>query len=82
MGPAFYVIAIMGCADGSSACTPVATVPTRYESLEACVAASNDALMTSGDFDFPTVIAKCRAGSAPAAEKIPAKTPTAPVRQG
>ena len=28
MGPGFYIIAIMGCADGSAACTPVATMPT------------------------------------------------------
>lgn len=82
MGPAFYVIAVMGCADGSAACTPVATMPTRYESREACVAASNEALMSSGDFDFPTVIAQCRPGKAPAAEKAPAKAPNVPVRQG
>lgn len=82
MGTGFYVIAIMGCADGSAACTPVATVPTRYESREACVAASNDALMSGGDFDFPTVIAQCRPAKAPAAQKIPAETPSSPVRQG
>ena len=40
MGPGFYVIAILGCADGSAACTPVATMPTRYESRDACVAAT------------------------------------------
>ena len=29
MGPGYFVIAIMGCADGGSACTPVATLPAR-----------------------------------------------------
>ena len=27
MGPGYFVIAILGCADGGSACTPVATLP-------------------------------------------------------
>ena len=40
MGPGFFVIAILGCADGSAACTPVATMPTRYESRDACQAAT------------------------------------------
>ena len=31
MGPGYFVIAILGCADGGSACTPVATLQTRYE---------------------------------------------------
>ena len=30
MGPGYFVIAILGCADGGSACTQVATLPTRY----------------------------------------------------
>jgi len=28
MGPGIFVIAILGCADGGSSCTPVATLPT------------------------------------------------------
>ena len=40
MGPTYFVIAILGCADGSTACTPVMTVPTRYESEKACEAAT------------------------------------------
>ena len=45
MGPGFFIIAILGCADGSAACTPVATLPTRYESRAACPAATSDALI-------------------------------------
>jgi hypothetical protein len=69
MGPDFYVIAILGCADGSAACTPVATMPTRYESRDSCQAATADALMTSGEFDFPTLLAQCRPAKTPAAER-------------
>lgn len=68
MGPGFYVIAILGCTDGSAACTPVATMPTRYESRDACQAGTELALAASGDFDFPTLLAQCRPGKAPSAE--------------
>lgn len=61
MGPGLYVIAIMGCADGGSACTPLATLPTRYESETACTAASVAALENGDRFDFPTILAQCQA---------------------
>lgn len=62
MGPAYYVIAILGCADGSAQCAPVATLPTRYESRTACAAATSDALMANSDFDYPSLLAECRSG--------------------
>jgi hypothetical protein len=58
--PSYFIIAIFGCADGSAACTPVATVPTHYASAEACSAATNDALIANSDLDFPTLSAECR----------------------
>ena len=67
MGPGYFVIAILGCADGGSACTPVATLQTRYESAEQCTAASVAALEANSNFDFPTLLARCRAGSAASA---------------
>ena len=75
MGPGFYVIAILGCADGSAACTPVATMPTRYESRDACQAATTGALQASNDFDFPTLLAQCRPAKAPAVEHSPRALP-------
>jgi hypothetical protein len=75
MGPGFYVIAILGCGDASMACTPVATMPTRYESRDACQAATEDALQSGGDFDFPTLLAQCRPASAPAAVRNPVQLP-------
>ena len=66
MGAGFFLIAILGCADGSAACTPVATMPTRYESRAACAAATNAALATSTEFDYPTIVAECRAAPAAA----------------
>lgn len=60
MGPGFFVIAILGCADGGSACTPVATLQTRYTSEAQCTAATAAALMDNSDFDYPTLVARCR----------------------
>lgn len=65
MGPAYFVIAILGCADGGSACTPVATLQTQYASEAQCVAATGAALIERTDLDFPTVVARCK----PAEEK-------------
>lgn len=69
MGPGYFIIAILGCADGSAACTPLATVPARYESAEACAAATTQALIANSNFDFPTIVAECRAAKAPAAAR-------------
>ena len=66
MGPGYFIIAILGCADGSTDCTPVATPPARYASMEACSAASGTALIDNSDLDFPTLVAECRPMAAPA----------------
>lgn len=63
MGPGYFVIAILGCADGGSACTPVATLPARYESQAQCNAATVAALEAHNNFDFSTLLAQCRSGA-------------------
>ena len=69
MEPGYFIIAILGCADGSASCAPVATVPTHYASESTCAAATADALATRTDLDFPTLVAQCRAMKAPASAK-------------
>ena len=64
MGPVYYVIAILGCGDGSVQCSPAATVPTQYSTRAACEAASNEALLSNSDLDFPTLVAQCRPSQA------------------
>ena len=56
----YFIIAILGCADGSVACTPVATAPTHYSTAAACAAATADALIANSDLDFPSLSAECR----------------------
>ena len=74
MGPAGYFIALLGCADGATACQPVATIPMRYESREA--AAQRRAVSSANtDFDFPTIMAECRAAKSPASGRIEPSKP-------
>ncbi len=84
MGPVAYVIAILGCADGATACQQVATMPARYESQSACQAATSEALTSNSEFDFPTLVAECRAAKPqPAAIKREPRRPVdAAARQG
>lgn len=70
MGPAYFVIAILGCADGGVSCTPVATLQTHYSSETECSAATSEALQTNNNFDFPTLVARCHRGSGAAAAEV------------
>ena len=60
MGPAYFVIAIMGCADGSQACTRVATMPAQYATEQSCSAEVRKALEANSDLDFPNLVAECQ----------------------
>lgn len=84
MGPVSYVIAILGCADGSADCRQVAVMPARYGSEAACVAATSGVLAANSEFDFPTLVAKCRAARPqPAAiKREPRRATSGAMRQG
>lgn len=81
MGPGYFVIAILGCADGGSNCTPVATLQTQYSSQAECSAATTAALEAHNNFDFPTLLARCRSGK-PADSADAQKTTRARTRRG
>jgi acyl-CoA synthetase (AMP-forming)/AMP-acid ligase II len=84
MGPGYFVIAILGCADGGASCAPVATVPTHYTSESACSAAAPDALIDHSDLDFPTLVAECRSIAPPVSasrtDDRPQLIPAGPLR--
>ncbi len=83
MGAGYFVIAILGCADGGSQCTPVATLQTRYASEAQCTAATGAALEANSDFDYPTLLARCTTGAArAAAEAETARAIPASARRG
>ncbi len=64
MGPALYLIAILGCGEGDAPCQEVRTVETRYESRDACLAATSAVLNRTNDVDAPNIVAQCRAAGA------------------
>ena len=70
MGPAYFVIAILGCADGSQACTRLATMPAHYADRQTCAASTARALEANSDLDFPNLVAECQPVAArPAADR-------------
>ena len=75
MDAAYFVIAILGCADGGSACTPVATLQTHYATEAQCSAATTAALEKNSDFDFPTLLARCTAAKRTTAAEAPREAP-------
>lgn len=75
MGPGYFVIAILGCADSGSGCVPVATLQTRYENAEQCSMATASELERNGNFDFPTLLAQCRRGTGAATAQAPVERP-------
>ena len=74
MEPLFYVMAIMGCADGNVQCTEARILPARYESMAQCRAALPDQLTRNTDVAYPMIGAACRTAGV-AVAKTNAKTP-------
>ena len=68
MGPGYFIIAILGCADGGSSCTPVATLQTRYATEAQCTAATGAALIDNSNFDYPMLVAQCNKGATKSAD--------------
>ncbi len=60
MDPIFYVLAIMGCADGNDQCAEARVEAPRYASIQACQAAMPAALQRSSDLSYPVIAATCR----------------------
>ena len=81
MGPAVYVMAILGCGEATEVCEPVATVPARYESAVECNAATEDAIQRHSAALYPVIVAECREAGTAITQKIWAdevKLPEAP----
>ena len=76
MGPAYFVISILGCGDGGVACQTVAAPAMHYSSEQACLAAREETLMANNDLDFPTLFAQCVAVSPRATRAEPTPAPS------
>ena len=75
MDPIFYVLAIMGCADGSDQCAEARVEQPRYASIQACQAAMPAALQRNADLAYPVIAAACRQTGAKAILRAAALIP-------
>lgn len=60
MSAFFYVVAIMGCSEGSDACVDARLLPARYATAAQCRAALPAAIAGNTDVPFPSIGADCR----------------------
>src|SRR3546814_7630278 len=70
MGPAFYVMAILGCGEADTACEPVGVTEQMYQSIDACTEATPDAVSRHSDLAYPVVVAQCQPGDRSISYKI------------
>ena len=70
MGPALFVIAILGCGEGDSPCEQVRRLDAHYESQAACVEATGAAMEANASLDYPVVVAQCVSADLPTAGRI------------
>lgn len=83
MGPGFFIMAILGCGEADAACQQIATVESRYESMDACSAATAGEVERRLELPYPVVVAQCERADA---EVVQTLTPAeidlpAPIRQ-
>jgi hypothetical protein len=70
MEPIYFMVAILGCADGGTQCADARLLPARYATVAQCRAQLTTVLSQNMDLDFPTVSADCRPQGA-AVAKLP-----------
>lgn len=78
MDPILYVMAIMGCADGSDQCAEVRIDAPRYASIQACQAAMPSALRRNSDIFYPVITASCRQTGSHFAKGEPVRPSSSP----
>lgn len=61
MTPIYFVVAILGCADGNVDCREARIAPARYETMAQCKADLAPQLARNTDAPFPVIGADCRA---------------------
>ncbi len=72
MGPSTFIMVLIGCAQATDQCAPIATLPIAYRSGVSCLDARAGMVAATGDLGYARIIAECRP-QAQAPRKIPAK---------
>lgn len=70
MGPAIFVLAILGCGEADAPCQQVSIVNTAFSSEAACGEATGDAVERNQDIPYPVVVAECRRADAKTAAQL------------
>jgi hypothetical protein len=70
MGPAYFVLAILGCGEGDAPCRQVAVTPMTYASQSACMSATGSAVEKYQDAPYPVVVAQCRSAKSTIAQEL------------
>jgi len=70
MGPALFVIAILGCGEAEAPCRQVATADALYATRAACTAATPAAIEQHIDAAYPVVVAECRPAGRTVAQQV------------
>ena len=70
MGPATFLIAILGCGEADAPCQQVRMLATPYRSEAACSAATDKAILSNSDVDYPVVVARCVAAASAARAEV------------
>ena len=60
MDSIFFVMAILGCGDGSAGCVEARVEPTQYRSAAECRANLPVTLARHTDLSYPVISANCR----------------------
>ena len=70
MGPAVFVLAILGCGEGDAPCRQVSVVNAIYSSKAVCNEATAAAVESHQDIPYPVVVAECRRADARVAQQL------------
>jgi hypothetical protein len=69
MEPLLFVMAIMGCGDGTTQCSEQRVVEARYETLQQCQADTAQQLYRNSDISYPVIMTACRSVGARFADR-------------
>jgi hypothetical protein len=82
MGPALFVIAILGCGEGDAPCRQVRQLDVQYQSQASCMAATEAATAANSEADYPVIVAQCVAAGSAAGRPKPAEIRLPPPSRG
>lgn len=65
VGPAIFIISILGCGDDNAPCQTIAVMPQQYASVMTCQSGAEDAIQHHLDSEYPVLVAQCLRSDSP-----------------